>query len=79
MYRHSRSSQSLGYVAALAEFKGDWKMMAEVVGLPSWQAKAGVCWRCDTTKEQANEVGLASARRLPQNRISHGDLMLMSQ
>ena len=79
MYRHSRSSQPLGYVAALAEFKGDWKMMAEVVGLPSWQTKAGVCWRCNTTKEQANEVGLASAWRLPQNRISHGDLMLMLQ
>ena len=78
-YKHRQSSRPLGFVAALAEMKGDWKMMAEVIGLPSWNQNAGICWRCNLTLEQIDQVGEDSPWRLPENKLSHGDLLMLSQ
>ena len=44
--RRSMSGRDLGFRAALIQFKGDWKYFNEVVGLPRWKSKSGVCWRC---------------------------------
>ena len=78
-YKHALSGKSLGYTAAICEFKGDWKVMNELIGLPSWKEKQGICWRCNCTLEQVADVNDDAMWRQPANRISHGDLLLKLQ
>ena len=68
-YKHKLAGRPLGYLAALAEFKGDWKMMSEVVGLPAWNSKVGICWRCNITLDNVAMVGEDAPWRLPANRV----------
>ena len=54
-------------------------MMAEVIGLPAWNHNAGICWRCRITLDEIHQVGEDSPWRLPENRLSHGDLLRLLQ
>ena len=74
-----KPSKPLGFIAALAELKGDWKMMSEVVGLPAWNCKAGMCWRCNIINDDSDQVDEHAPWRRPENRLSHGDLLLQLQ
>ena len=78
-YKHHLAGQPLGFHAAICEFKGDWKMMSEIVGLPTWNNKQGICWRCSMTLDKLHEVGEEATWRQPQSRLSHGDLLLQLQ
>ena len=72
---HNPHSGSFGFLAACVEFKGDWKMLSSLIGLPMWKNKDGVCWRCQILKEEVKQVGEDAAWRLPQHRTSHGQLL----
>ena len=72
---HNPHSGSFGFLAACVEFKGDWKMLSSLIGLPMWKNKDGVCWRCQILKEEVKQVGGDAAWRLPQHRTSHGQLL----
>eukprot|EP00971_Amphidinium_carterae_P014011 275976-Amphidinium_carterae.1 len=48
----STPTEEFGFRAAIVEWQGYWKMMAEVVGLPSWAHKDGICWRCNVTNDR---------------------------
>eukprot|EP00971_Amphidinium_carterae_P299631 5953120-Amphidinium_carterae.1 len=52
-------------------------MLTEVVGVPSWAANDGICWRCKCTKATVREVGLAASWR--SQPVSHTDLLLSLQ
>jgi hypothetical protein len=60
-------------LAVLAEFRGDWKMLAEVLKLPSWQHKAGMCFKCKCTLDTLRQVGSDAPWR--HERINHWQLM----
>ena len=49
--------------------------MSELVGLPAWNHKQGICWRCNITLDELTEVDEGAAWRQPQSRLSHGDLL----
>ena len=65
----------LGLVGACVEWKGDWKMMSSLIGLPMWNNKDGVCWRCQILLEDVRHVGSDAAWRQPQHRTTHGQLL----
>eukprot|EP00971_Amphidinium_carterae_P082251 1626511-Amphidinium_carterae.1 len=52
-------------------------MLTEIVGVPSWAANDGICWRCRCTKATLREVDLCAAWR--QQPTSHDDLVLALQ
>ena len=62
--KHKLAGRPRGNLAALAEFNGDWKMMSEVVGLPAWNSKVGMCWRCNITLDHVAMVGEDAPCRL---------------
>ena len=64
-----------GYLAAIGEWKGDWKMMSALVGVPHWRAGDGICWRCKILLENVREVGLDASWRRPDQRIGHAELV----
>ena len=63
------------YLAAIGEWKGDWKMMSAVGGVPHWRAGDGICWRCKILLENVREVGLDASWRCPDQRIGHAELV----
>eukprot|EP00971_Amphidinium_carterae_P282577 5609913-Amphidinium_carterae.1 len=74
-YAAAGRHQECGFKAAVVEWRGDWKMMAEIVGLPTWNTKAGMCWRCTCTPAQLTQVGLDACWRRPEARLSHSQLV----
>ena len=71
--RARRAGAELGLSAVLCEVRGDWKMMAEVFGLPSWSEAGGICWYCRCTKAELRDVGEGAAWRT--NPLSHFELL----
>eukprot|EP00959_Pyramimonas_sp_CCMP1952_P391318 8200677-Pyramimonas_sp.AAC.1 len=71
MKRKCTVGQALPFKAALAQMRGDWKLLKELFKLPRWGEKAGRCFRCWVeSKEIADQVGLSAPWR--QNRTSWG-------
>ena len=72
--KEARIRASLGYKACLCEVRGDWAFMKEVFGLPAWNERAGICWRCTCTPAEVRDCGPTAAWRT--NRLSHYDLLV---
>lgn len=47
--RSQKAKQELGIVGGLFEFRGDWMMFKQVLGIKGW-ASSQVCWRCFANK-----------------------------
>ena len=62
-WRVSRAGKPLGFLAGLAEMRGDWSMFKSVLALPGWQDSGAICWRCHCTKADLCDVGANAAWR----------------
>jgi hypothetical protein len=71
--RARRAGAELGLSGVLCEVRGDWKMMSDVFGLPSWSERGGICWYCKCTKAELRDVGEGAAWRT--NPLSHYELL----
>lgn len=53
----------------LAEIRADWKCLAEIFHMPSWQHKYGICFKCNATKDNFKDMSAGAVWR--QQRLSH--------
>ena len=61
--RKKQSGKDLGIQAALCELRGDWAMFKETLNLPGWQGKGPICFKCNCTLEQLDQVSKTAAWR----------------
>ena len=52
-HRAKQASADLGYRSALVQMRADWGCWKHVFGFPQFNEKAGCCWRCHVTPQQA--------------------------
>ena len=62
------SGKSLGFRALLVDLKGDWEFFGNVLQLPRWDNKAGICFLCKATKEHLPSCDLSASWRQPDTR-----------
>ena len=74
--RAKMAGKPLGLRGCLVEVRGDWAFYKLVFSFPQWNEKAGMCWRCTCTPAQLCLVGLEAPWRQPDQRLSHGQLLL---
>lgn len=72
-WRKKRQGQSLGARGVLCEVRADWSWLASTLRLPAWNAKAGNCFICKCTREEAKDVSLSASWR--QRPLSHWELL----
>ena len=53
-HRAKQASADLGYRSALVQMRADWGCWKNVFGFPQYNEKAGCCWRCHVTPQQAH-------------------------
>jgi len=70
--RKSVAGKPLALKGVCCEVRGDWKMVAEVLRLPSWSHNHGICMRCDALKSERDYTLDAAWRS---NRCSHYQLL----
>ena len=61
------------------EVKGDWEFFANILRLPRWDTKAGICFMCRATKADVMHNGLDAEWRSGPWRLSHDDLLVKLQ
>ena len=72
-WRTKRAGKTIGGIAFLCEFKGDWAMFKETFCFPGWRERAGICWKCNATPDTLRQFGKeASWRQAP---LTHWDVM----
>ena len=57
-----RKGDGIGTTAVLAELRGDWSMLKEVLHVPSWNSYR-ICWQCQCTKDMVKDVSRDAAWR----------------
>lgn len=67
--RHKNAGKDWRVKAVMAEFKGDWAMLASLFHLPNWVNKDGICWRCTATGRDIANCGMTAQWR--SERLSH--------
>ena len=72
--RKKMAAQPLGFQAGVVQFKGDWEFFGNVLHLPRWDNKAGVCWLCQAHKDDIQHSGLDakwrdSSKRIPPDQL----------
>ena len=73
--RQRMAGQPLGCKAILVEIKGDWELYADVLHLPRWNNKEGICFLCKATKEHLPFSGLNAEWRQSDMRLNHSELV----
>jgi hypothetical protein len=73
--RIKKAGQTLGCSGFLSELRGDWKMLKETFAFPSWNEKAGCCFKCNVTPTTLRDFGRQAAWKRLENRLSHWQLM----
>ena len=58
-----RKSAHIGLHACVAELRGDWAMLKEVLDVPSW-GSSNICWLCNVAKSDVAVVHSAAPWRL---------------
>ena len=58
-----RSSGKTLPKAVLAELRGDWAMLKQVLDMPGWQDEY-ICFRCNIRRSQLHEVAMTAPWRL---------------
>ena len=52
-HRAKKAGSHLGFRSALVQVRADWGFWKQVFGFPQYNEKAGCCWRCHVTPQQA--------------------------
>ena len=74
-FRQRMAGQPLERKAILVEIKGDWELYADVLHLPRWNDKEGICFLCKATKEHLPFSGLNAEWRQSDMRLNHTELV----
>jgi hypothetical protein len=67
------ANQQLSMKGFLCELRGDWKMLSEVLKIPYWNNKEGICFKCNATLTTLRNFSSEADWRDPANRRSHWD------
>ena len=60
----------------LVQFRGDWKMFKDTLGMPSHNEARGCCWQCNCTPDRVQEFDLHASWR--QNYFDQWDFLMRS-
>ena len=60
----------------LVQFRGDWKMFKDTLGMPSHNETRGCCWLCNCTPDRVQEFDLHASWR--QNYFDQWDFLMRS-
>ena len=74
-YRKQLAGKPMAYKALLLEMKGDWEFYANVLYLPRWKNKEGICFLCRATKKHLSENLMTASWRQADMRVDHDGLL----